>query len=66
MPAAPAEAAAVDGDFDPVGVGAVAHPVAALAVDDVHADARSLVDLAGNPADHARRRLGDAHWCRDR
>ena len=58
-PAAALEALPVHVDLDLVGVGAVAHPVAAPGVDDVHVDPRRLVDFAGEPDDHLGRRLED-------
>jgi len=59
QPAAAVEAAAIDGKLDLVGIGAVAHPIAALCVHDVHVDPRRLVDLAGDPDDRLRPRLAD-------
>ena len=56
--AAPAIGAAVDGDVDRVGIGAVAHPVAARAALDRHAQAAAVMAFAcGRPA-HRRRLLG--------
>jgi len=57
--AAAAVALAVNIDLDTVGIGAVAHPIAALRMDDVHADPRRPVDFAGDANDHPRGWLND-------
>src|SRR5215217_5256696 len=56
-PAAAVELLPVDADLDPVRIDAVAHSIAACAVDDVHVDPRRLVDFARDTVDHPRRRL---------
>src|SRR5678815_1504760 len=58
-PAAAVVLGTVDGDLNLVRVDAIAHPVAALAVDDVHVDPRRLINLAGKADDRLRLRLHD-------
>src|SRR5690348_1014807 len=53
-PAAAVEALAVDRDLNLVGIGAVAHSVAALRMDDVHVDPRRVIDFARDPDDDLR------------
>src|SRR5262245_21002014 len=62
----PIELPPVDRDLNLIGIVAVAHPVAALHVHDVHVEPRRLVDFAGKADDHPWSRLADGRHARQR
>ena len=58
-PAAALKRLSIDGRGHAIGIGAVAHAVAALDMDDVHIDPLGPIDLARKADDDLRRRLDD-------